>query len=98
MHSAGLELAKLTYNRLEDNLTRHRGDRFFHIHTSTSTSYSEAGGAPDTIHKKEYKTHVHQDTIGGPAAVKSQRTHGSQSRRRTYVLLLRPPGKEYTVV
>ena len=27
MHSAGLELTKLTYNRLEDNLIRHRGDR-----------------------------------------------------------------------
>ena len=29
MHSAGLELAKLTYIRLEDNLIRHRGDRPF---------------------------------------------------------------------
>ena len=27
MHSARLELTKLTYTRLEDNLTRHRGDR-----------------------------------------------------------------------
>ena len=27
MHSAGLELTKLTYIRLEDNLIRHRGDR-----------------------------------------------------------------------
>ena len=26
MHSAGLELTKLTYARLEDNLIRHRGD------------------------------------------------------------------------
>ena len=26
MHSAGLELTKLTYTRLEDNLIRHRGD------------------------------------------------------------------------
>ena len=26
-HSAGLELTKLTYTRLEDNLIRHRGDR-----------------------------------------------------------------------
>ena len=29
MHSAGLELTKLTYARLEDNLIRHRGDRRF---------------------------------------------------------------------
>ena len=43
MHSAGLELTKLTYTRLEDNLIRHRGDRLFtmcqvhtrHIHVST---------------------------------------------------------------
>ena len=27
MHSVGLELTKLTYTRLEDNLIRHRGDR-----------------------------------------------------------------------
>ena len=27
MHSGGLELAKLTYARLEVNLIRHRGDR-----------------------------------------------------------------------
>ena len=27
MHSAGLELTKLAYTRLEDNLIRHRGDR-----------------------------------------------------------------------
>ena len=27
MHSAGLELTKLTYTRLEDNLIHHRGDR-----------------------------------------------------------------------
>ena len=27
MHSAGLELTKLTFTRLEDNLIRHRGDR-----------------------------------------------------------------------
>ena len=27
VHSAGLELTKLTYTRLEDNLMRHRGDR-----------------------------------------------------------------------
>ena len=31
MHSAGLELTKLTYTRLEDNLIRHRGDRFKYV-------------------------------------------------------------------
>ena len=29
MHSAGLELTKVTYTRLEDNLIRHRGDRLY---------------------------------------------------------------------
>ena len=32
MHSAGLELTKLTYTRLEDNLIRHRGDRLALTH------------------------------------------------------------------
>ena len=40
MHSAGLELTKLTYTRLEDNLIRHRGDRLFY-----STSSRPIGGA-----------------------------------------------------
>ena len=31
MHSVGLELTKLTYTRLEDNLIRHRGDRSLRI-------------------------------------------------------------------
>ena len=31
MHSRGLELTKLTYTRLEDNLIRHRGDRYIII-------------------------------------------------------------------
>ena len=36
MHSAGLELTKLTYRtRLEDNLIRHRGDRQTAVHMHT---------------------------------------------------------------
>ena len=31
MHSARLELTKLTYTRLEDSLVRHRGDRLSYI-------------------------------------------------------------------
>ena len=31
MHSEGLELTKLTYTRLEDNLIRHRGDQHFSL-------------------------------------------------------------------
>ena len=37
MHSAELELTKLTYTRLEDNLIRHRGDRLTHICRAPST-------------------------------------------------------------
>ena len=37
MHSAGLQLTKLTYTRLEDNLIRHRGDRLYHIHCRAAT-------------------------------------------------------------
>ena len=37
MHSAGLELTKLTYTRLEGNLIRHRGDRFFYVYITRST-------------------------------------------------------------
>ena len=40
MHSAGLELTKLTYTRLEDNLIRHRGDR--------TTDEHNFIGTPDT--------------------------------------------------
>ena len=31
MHSGGIELTKLTYTRLEDNLIRHRGGQYEHM-------------------------------------------------------------------
>ena len=40
MHSGGFELTRLTYTRLEDNLIRHRGDRYLllvdrsHLHVA----------------------------------------------------------------
>ena len=41
MHSAGLELTKLTYTRLEDNLIRHRGDRrsLYEVPGTTTKAY-----------------------------------------------------------
>ena len=40
MHSAGFELTKLTYTRLEDNLIRHRGDRYsILLRVYNSTAY-----------------------------------------------------------
>ena len=44
MHSRGLELTKLTYTRLEDNLIRHRGDRSTLL--STSSSYEVSSTNP----------------------------------------------------
>ena len=41
MHSAGLELTKLTYTRLEDNLIRHRGDRIREIQKREQTICSK---------------------------------------------------------
>ena len=56
MHSAGLELTKLTYTRLEDNLIRHRGDR------------PHAGSSPEllTPANRDYlcMTDVQRPTLG----------------------------------
>ena len=50
MHSAGLELTKLTYTRLEDNLIRHRGDRLCIgspvLKGLTPTHGTTGGGSP----------------------------------------------------
>ena len=46
MHSAGLELTKLTYTRLEDNLIRHRGDRLYSIPKGTLSSSIPAKPEP----------------------------------------------------
>ena len=43
MHSAGLELTKLTHARLEDNLIPHRGDRSVH------TKYQVPGTVLDIL-------------------------------------------------
>ena len=39
MHSAGLELTKLTYAKLEDYLIRHRGDRLEVYHYLAKTLF-----------------------------------------------------------
>ena len=57
MHSAGLELTKLTYTRLEDNLIRHRGDRYTSaVHTrhwqvfiGQMRFFEERGGVIDCV-------------------------------------------------
>ena len=62
VHSAGLELTKLIYTRLEDNLIRHRGDRLQFIRTPTDLTFSSKlvlcnpgpprpKATPDTVEK-----------------------------------------------
>ena len=60
MHSEGLELAKPTYARLEDNLTRHRGDR--------SYSFRAMRAIPHMSRSKAILTALHRDTavLGDP--------------------------------
>ena len=43
MHSGGFELTKLTYTRLEDNLIRHRGDRYTRYWLQCSADIGTAG-------------------------------------------------------
>ena len=70
MHSAWLELTKLTFTRLEVNLIRHRGDRHrllsylvVLVLVSTNTSYvhlpiTHSGSAPDVCSVKTFCTSV----------------------------------------
>ena len=53
MHSAGLELTKLTYARLEVNLIRHRGDR---------TNYPSTEGTP-LLHAPQKISVGHEPTV-----------------------------------
>ena len=45
MHSGGLELTKVTYTRLEDNLIRRRGDRMLHTPVRQMLIYDIKGSA-----------------------------------------------------
>ena len=70
MHSAGLELTKLTFTRLEVDLLRHRGDRLgisvpqvlcqsYRSHRSSELGYedlTELTEVPGTV-RKCYRTH-----------------------------------------
>ena len=53
MHSREFELTKLTYTRLDDNLIRHRGDRFL---------YSLAAALLVLIHASEEALNLGGDT------------------------------------
>ena len=55
MHSGGFELTKLTYTRFDDNLIRHRGDRFYQLQEPLTRSLK-----PDyaSIHRRPKITHT----------------------------------------
>ena len=55
MHSAGLELTKVTYTRLKDNLIRHRGDRLIIIYVGCSSLLWGTGYQPMLrVHRSIY--------------------------------------------
>ena len=62
MHSGGLEFKKLTYTRLEDNLTRHRGDRLIAYQVpaaAATTTYvpvtSTSTSSPSEQHHQQWR-------------------------------------------
>ena len=77
MHSAGLELTKLTFTRLEVDLLRHRGDRLgisvpqvlcqsYRSHRSSELGYedlTELTEVPGTV-RKCYRTHRNSGYCG----------------------------------
>ena len=67
MHSAGFELTKLTYTRLEDNLIRHRGDRLYSSVCCFVPAYPQTGTAPLLVLLLRSSIFLqHQSTHGVP--------------------------------
>ena len=79
MHTAGLELTKLTYTRLEDNLIRHRGDRlggvvervassfyFFHQNHRGVFSFPASSLSEDSQKQKQKKWCTYESFHGSP--------------------------------
>ena len=68
MHSAGLELANLTYTRLEDDLIRHRGDRLqFTFFFSSITIFYFHHVCPDIGQFREFeprRVHTRINSLG----------------------------------
>ena len=58
MHSAGLELTKLTYTRLEDNLIRHRGDRLSYDHIYVNLSRPTKKNVPPRPRTRSYHVSI----------------------------------------
>ena len=61
MHSAGLELTKLTCARLEDNLIRHRGDRYVQHCSKQKRAVNEVIGL-ESNRKFSRPEHRHRDS------------------------------------
>ena len=58
MHSGGLELTKLTYTRLEDNLIHHLGDRLRH-----SLGSAHAHAVMDQVNSSRFTTISNDHTM-----------------------------------
>ena len=66
MHSAGLELTKLTYTRLEDNLIRHRGGMYIvprHRRECVAVGVLNKAEVISPLVKKLRSTHMRQEKI-----------------------------------
>ena len=87
-HSAGLELPKLTYTRLEDNLIRHRGDRLVSTqlwHTKEPIGRVMGNMTFKNIHVRHRSAQQTQHTLGTCTEEKESSTSSSntqQQRRR----------------
>ena len=63
MHSGGFELTKLSYARLEDNLIRHRGDRYSYYYSTADACSSESGRtSPCYLKIKKYASAMRSTT------------------------------------
>ena len=71
MHSARLELPKLTYTRLEDNLIRHRGDRFLQAH---SLDYGGSVELTKVISGGSYTAKNTRNETGHICSIKNENT------------------------
>ena len=83
MRSGGLELAKLIYTRLEDNLIRHRGHRYLHV-------YRGSGLIAQCLNLRDKKRglstkRLHTVYCCSAAAGSTDRPPGANNRRKNNI-------------
>ena len=67
MHSSVLELTKLTYTRLEDNLIRHRGDRMMYLISRSRRRSQGPRSVSIASYSFEYRMQAYA-SVGNPKA------------------------------